>query len=106
MEDPVTTNLAKFGFRELKLAAELLNAYVGDPNAVNLWDGVTIAMNDNSGHVFLTDEDFNIAMMNGDKLEQWYSCPECGEEGFREDIEGEDHWFDDGTLEHGEKPKD
>ena len=26
-------------------------------------------------------------MMNDDKLESFYSCPECGEEGFKEDFE-------------------
>ena len=25
-------------------------------------------------------------MMNGDQLEMFYSCPECGNEGFAEDI--------------------
>ena len=35
---------------------------------------------------FLTDEDFNVAMMSGDTLEQFHSCPECGGEGFAEDL--------------------
>jgi DNA-directed RNA polymerase subunit RPC12/RpoP len=26
-------------------------------------------------------------MINGDKLEMYYTCPECGEEGFEEDLE-------------------
>ncbi len=31
-------------------------------------------------------EEFKAAMMNGKKLESWYSCPECGHEGFAEDM--------------------
>ncbi len=42
-------------------------------------------MNTHSGCVFLSDEDFNVAMVNGDTLEQFHSCPECGAEGFAED---------------------
>lgn len=43
-------------------------------------------MNSYSGYVFLTDEDFSVAMMNGNTLEQFHSCPECGAEGFAEDM--------------------
>ncbi len=43
-------------------------------------------MNTHSGCVFLSDEDFNVAMVNGDTLEQFHSCPECGGEGFAEDL--------------------
>ncbi len=25
-------------------------------------------------------------MLNGDKLEPWYSCPYCGHEGFKSDM--------------------
>jgi hypothetical protein len=86
-DDPVTTDLSKFGFRELKMAAELLTAYTrGGGKPDNLGDGVTVAMNTSSGYVFLTDEDYNVAMMNGDKLEPWLNCSNCGEEGFAEDV--------------------
>jgi hypothetical protein len=54
-------------------------------------DAVTVSMNVNSGYVFLTNSEFQVAMMNGDldengKLESFYSCPECGNEGFAEDL--------------------
>lgn len=42
----------------------------------------TIMMNMNSGNVFFTNADYQVAMMNGDKLELFYSCPQCGNEGF------------------------
>ena len=31
-------------------------------------------------------EQNQVAMMNGDNLESFYSCPECGHEGFMEEI--------------------
>lgn len=82
-----TTDLSKFGWREKRLAARLLTeACKGVPSDFND-DAVTIMMNLNSGNVFLTNEDFQVAMMNGDTLESFYSCPECGHEGFAEEME-------------------
>jgi hypothetical protein len=82
----ITDDLSRFGFRELKIAAELLTILTKDDNRSLLGDGVKVMMNANSGYVFLSDEDFNTAMINGDKLELWLNCPECGAEGFAEDI--------------------
>ena len=79
------TDLSAFGFRELKMAAKLLTAYCQDPPDF-LGHGIHLMMNTYSGCVFLTDEDFNVAMMNGDRLEQFHVCPECGAEGFADDI--------------------
>jgi hypothetical protein len=81
-----TTNLAEFGYREKRMAAELLNAMcdgLPDDFADN---EVTVMMNTHSGNVFLTNANCDVAMMNGDKLESFYSCPECGHEGFKEDM--------------------
>ena len=50
-------------------------------------DQVTIAMNTHSGYVFITNSEYQVAMLNGDILESFYSCPECGHEGFLEDME-------------------
>lgn len=74
------------------MAAELLTAYV--ENTDILGDGTTIAMNRDSGYVFLTDEDYRVVMMNGNKLEEFFSCGECGHEGFREE-------FVDSISNHG-----
>ena len=82
-----TNDLAEFGYREKKIAAELLTAYC--ENTEILGDGVKIEFNPNSGNVFLIDEDFKVAMINGDNLELWYNCPYCGHEGFKEDMEHE-----------------
>lgn len=88
VDEIVTSDLSQFGYRERKMAAELLTASVeqGFPEDFDD-DGVTVAMNRNSGNVFLTNAEYQVAMMNGDKLESWYSCPECGHEGFKDDME-------------------
>jgi hypothetical protein len=86
-DNPVVTDLAQFGYRERKMAAELLTASVNQGFPEGFSDeGVTLAMNMNSGYVFLTNEDYDVAMMNGDKLEMWHNCPYCGHEGFKEDM--------------------
>ena len=87
-----TQDLSKFGYRELDETAKLLAAY--KENRDILGDGATVEFNRNSGNVFLLDEDYNVAMMNGDTLELWYNCPYCGHEGFMEDMK--EHGEDDG----------
>jgi len=90
--DIVTSDLSRFGSRERKMTEDLLRAWreQGLPEDFNE-DEVTVAMNTNSGNVFLTNSEYEVAMMNGDKLESFYSCPICGHEGFLEDMEhGED----------------
>jgi hypothetical protein len=73
------------------MAAELLTASCnnGFPDDFND-DEVVLMMNMNSGNVFLTNSDYQVAMMNGDKLESFYSCPQCGHEGFKEDMAHDD----------------
>ena len=83
-----TTNLAEFGYRELALAGELLTAYADTPKVCPYFtgNGVQLMMNTHSGNVFLTDEDCNVLMMNGNKLEGFYSTPYEGHEGFLKDL--------------------
>jgi hypothetical protein len=98
-----TRDLSSFGWRELKMAAELLTALVEQGKPDELWEGIAVEFNPNSGHVFLVDEDFNVALLNGDKLETWFHCGECGLEGFAEDINADDEHFigEHGGVEHG-----
>jgi hypothetical protein len=87
-----TVDLAKFGFREIEMLRDILDAWVkhGLPEDFS-GEGVHPMFNMNSGNVFLTNEEFQVAMMNGDTLESFYSCPECGHEGFAEEMrEGSD----------------
>jgi hypothetical protein len=87
-----TTDLSEFGYRELDMAADLLKAASNGQLPDDFDDdGMTVMMNMDSGNVFLTNSDYQVAMMNGDTLESFYSCPICGHEGFAEDMEhGED----------------
>ena len=43
-------------------------------------------MNFYSGNVFLTNTDYQVAMMNGDTLESFYTDFETGEEGFKDEL--------------------
>jgi hypothetical protein len=82
-----TNDLGQFGYREIEIAAKLLTAYCENKSILD--DGVKVEFNPNSGNVFLVDGNYNVAMMNGDKLEKWYNCPYCGQEGFLEDMKHE-----------------
>jgi hypothetical protein len=87
MNEITTTDLSKFGYREIKMVRDLLDAWIkhGLPNDFEDNEVVPM-MNTHSGNVFLTNSEYQVAMMNGDKLESFYSCPECGHEGFKEDM--------------------
>jgi hypothetical protein len=86
--DYTTTDLAKFGWREKKIAAQLLTAMIDQGLPDNFHDDeVTVMLNNGGGCVFLTNSDFQVVMLNGGKLEEWHSCPECGHEGFAEDMQ-------------------
>jgi hypothetical protein len=92
-QEITTTDLSKFGKIELTELAVLIKAMdqQGLPDDFNN-DEVTPMFNTNSGNVFLTNSDFQVAMMNGDDLESFYSCPNCGHEGFKDEM---DHNADD-----------
>ena len=49
-------------------------------------EGVKFAFNRNSGYVFLTNDDYQVCMMNGDELEMFYTSPYEGHEGFINDL--------------------
>ena len=49
-------------------------------------EGVKVAMNRNSGYVFLVNDDYQVCMMSGDKLESFYSSPYDGHEGFLDEL--------------------
>lgn len=83
-----TQDFSKFGLIELDEAEKLLKEYANNPNVLD-GNGIKVEFNPNSGNVFLVDEDYNVAMMNGDTLEQFYTCPQCGFEGFLEDMNHE-----------------
>ena len=91
-----TTNLSNFGYRELAMLEELLKAMreQGLPNNFSD-DEVVPMMNQYSGNVFLTNSDYEVAMMNGDNLEMFYTLPYWGNEGFLEDLISQ---YDNGCI--------
>lgn len=80
-QEITTTDLAEFGSRERWLLVELLTAWDKQGLPKDFYDDdVRAMMNHNSRNVFLTNSEYQVAMMNGDKLEMWYSCSNCGHE--------------------------
>ena len=84
----VTTDLAQFGSREMDITIKLLTSWQkhGLPNNF-LEKEIIIMFNKESGNVFLTNSEYQVAMLNGNKIELFYSCPVCGHEGFLEEME-------------------
>lgn len=82
-----TTDISKFGWLEISKLRDLLNAWLdqGLPDDF-AQDEVHPMFNQNSGNVFLTNSEYQVAMMNGGTIESFYSCPECGHEGFAEEM--------------------
>lgn len=86
MTDIVTENWSDFGYREKKMAIELLNVWLEQNyarNELHMGNNVRAAMNRNSGYVFLTNDEYDAFMLNGEsELDIHLNCPECGNEGF------------------------
>lgn len=84
----ITTDISDFGFRERALIIELLTAWQTQGLPPDFYEeGVHLMMNKDSVCVFLTNSEFQTAMMNGDRLEMWHYCGNCGHEGFAEDFQ-------------------
>ena len=82
-----TTNFAEFGYREKEMAEELLREMRLQGLPEDFYDDeVTVMFNKYSGYVFLTNSDYQVAMINGCKLESFYTLPYSGEQGFLEDL--------------------
>jgi len=77
-----TQDWSKFGFREIEMAKELLSHI----QEIDSSGQVKVEFNPNSGNVFLVDDDFRVWMMNGEELEEFFNCPYCGHEGFKDDM--------------------
>lgn len=86
MNDTVTEDWDKFGYREKKMGVELLNAWMDRKyarNILEMGDGVKVAFNLLSGYVFLTNNNYDAFMLDEDgNLDIFLHCPECGNEGF------------------------
>lgn len=86
----ITKDLARFGYRERELAEELLKAWRVQGLPDDFYnEEVSIFLNTYTGYVFLSNEDCQVAMMNGDTLEMYYTDFETGEEGFFDELSEE-----------------
>lgn len=83
-----TEDLSKFGYRELEILRDILDSYLSNGVPAGFSNhGMRPAFNMHSGYVFLVNEDYDVLMLDDDKKLQYYlSCPECGNEGFKEDL--------------------
>jgi len=72
---------------ERKEVLDIMQAWdkKGLPNNFYL-ENVRFAYNRNSGCVFLVNDDCQVLMMNGDVLEEFYTSPYEGHEGFIDDL--------------------
>lgn len=105
MNDTYTEDLSKFGYIEKAEARDLINALNDKktPKDFNLC-GVKVAFNMMSGFVFLTNDEYEVVMIDDEgELYSFYSSPYEGREGCFEDLlsEYEDmhvkdkEWFED-----------
>ena len=83
-----TTDLSRFGHRELKMLEMLLRAMRkhGLPERFDS-TGVHPMFNMNSGEVFITNDNYQSAMEIDGKIEMCHHCTYCGHEGFLPDFE-------------------
>lgn len=85
-----TTDLADFGMREIKMARDLLDAWLNNGLPADFdFDGVTVMLNPNSGMVFLTNAEFQVAVIENGELVSFYSSPYGGHEGTAADLVAE-----------------
>lgn len=87
MSNYYTENLADFGMREIYMLKDILVAWTehGLPESFCA-TGVKPAMNSSSGYVFLVNDEYQVAMLNGTALEIYHTLPYGGEEGFLSDL--------------------
>jgi hypothetical protein len=88
MEDIITSDLGKFGYRELVLAGEMFMYFENHswPGEFDT-DSVELYMNTNSGNVFLSNDEGQTLMMDGDRLRFFGQCSVCQDEKFICDTE-------------------
>lgn len=82
-------NLKNMSYREIKIAAKILNDIADNGCPDNLDDdSFDISFNPDSGFVYAHDDDFNVFILNSKgTLQQWFTCPICCHEGFIQDMQ-------------------
>lgn len=94
MDSVITVDYSKFGYRELEIAGKLLALYA-ESGVDFLGDGLTVNFNTHSGYVFLSDEEFNVGILNDaeTKIVQFFTCYQCGYEETQEQAKEEGRDF-------------
>ena len=101
--DPYTENLADFGYREYEELKKILEAWFDGNGLPDDFDdsGVRPAFNRNSGYVFLTNDEYQVAIEVDGQLESFYTTPYEGYEGtFDELLEEADASWNYEDLEY------
>ena len=98
-----TEDLADFGYREQKEAQDLFEAWKTNGLPIDFENnGVKVAFNMNSGYVFLTNSEYQVAMCETNEQDQlelysFYTSPYEGKEGSFDELleEYKDMHFED-----------
>ena len=91
-----TEDLADFGYKEQRAAQDLFEAWKSNGLPVDFWNnGVKIGFNMNSGYVFLTNSEYQVAMCETNEQDQlelysFYTSPYEGKEGSFDELLEED----------------
>ena len=101
MRDPLTSDLANFGARERALVVELLTAWQNHGLPFDFENDEVVPMfNRESGYVFLTNANYEVALVQGGELVSHYWLSHEGHEGTLEELleafeESGDTWHPD-----------
>ena len=79
-------DLSNFGYLEISQIAEVLQAYASGNVKDEIEPPIKVGYNGGSVLAFIIDADNRTYMINDDKLEEWYTCGNCGKEGFLEEF--------------------
>ena len=82
-----TEDFSEFGYRELDEAGKLLSAIKNGLPSDFDDEGIKVGFNKNSGFVFLTNSEYQVAMVDDKgKLFSFYTTPYEGHEGCLEEL--------------------
>jgi CRISPR/Cas system Type II protein with McrA/HNH and RuvC-like nuclease domain len=92
-----TNDLSKFGYRERQMASKLLSTYQSSKDLTKAFEdeGLEIMFNTMSGYVFLTNSEYQVALLDeNENLVDYLHCSECGREGTLEELKAETEEFE------------
>ena len=85
-ESYLTTDLGDMNLDEVVDMLKSFQEQNTTPAFKAMWYGTpTPTLNKESGYTFLTNSEYQVAMMNEDKLSMFINCGECGREEFEQE---------------------